>query len=225
MKIFLWRLAFELKNLQRAVAPSKDTVQYFAFGGNLDPKVLLRRKIKPVAEKPIVLKDYQMRFTHPGAFEGMGFASIEPAPGKVTYGKLYTLTQTDADRMDYYELVPFLNRYKRVSVNQDGEEFFFYQSAVPRQGLKPTKKYVQMILDGFHKVDHVPESFLAELKSIETIDKLIPAKKLEFRVKNLDRWPASLVPFLQKYDQTAIKLFIKYVKDRSLTGRSRNAHY
>jgi len=219
IKIILWRLAFELKNLERVLSPSKRTVQYFAFGGNLDPKVLLKRKIKPLAEKACVLEDYEMRFTHPGAFEGMGFASIESAPGKKVYGKLYTLSQTDAARMDYYELVPLLNRYRRLTVDQGGESFFFYQSAVPRSGLRPTKKYVQMILDGFKLADRIPADFIKNLESIETIDKLVPAENLEFRVKNIDKWPAPLVPILKKYDQTAIKLFMKYFKDCSLTER------
>ena len=38
-----WRLAFEFLNMKRAIfSPNEvgETVQYFAFGGNLDPAVL-----------------------------------------------------------------------------------------------------------------------------------------------------------------------------------------
>src|SRR5690606_36396078 len=102
-RLALWRLGCEIVNLVRLVTHGKRTVQYFAFGANLDPQVLKARRISPLSEKPFVLKDHELSFCHPGPFEGMGFASIEPKGGNCVYGKLHELGIVDALRMDFYE--------------------------------------------------------------------------------------------------------------------------
>ncbi len=218
-RLMFWRLGFELKNIERIYHSNKETINYFAFGANLDPAVLLRRKIKPLSEKPFKLENFELQFTHPGAFEGMGFASIESAAGKTVYGKLYELSTLDAKRMDYYELVPVLNRYRRVLTTQQGQDFYFYQSCDPRSGLKPTKNYWNMIINGFEKASDIPPEFIEGLASTATLDKMIPAKDLNFLVNNIERWPDNIKTIMRSYDSTAIKIFLKYVKDKSLTEK------
>ena len=217
-----WRLAFEFLNMKRAIfSPNEvgETVQYFAFGGNLDPAVLKRRKIYPLDEKPFVLKDFALRFSHPTAFEGMGFASIEKVSGENVYGKLYRLSLVDASRMDYYELVPFLGRYKRVEVDQDGEKFYFYQSQDPRPGLKPSKTYLESIIKGFEKADHIPKSYLSKLKTLEATVPKEPAKNLNFLVKTHSWLPENINEVLRSMDRKAAQLFVKHIRDKSWTER------
>jgi len=181
-RIAAWRLGFELQNLKKLVSKSDGTVKYFAFGANLDPSVLKEtRRITPTNEKSFILKDYALSFSHPAAFEGMGFASIEKERGAMVYGKLYSLSLLDAVRLDYYELVPFLHRYKRVTVKQDGEVFFFYQSCDPRSNLKPTKKYLDYIVSGFKKSTDIPVNYTTELENTKTFfGPPQPAKDLGF---------------------------------------------
>ena len=85
LRIVAWRLLFELKNMQTIFSKNEKTIKYFAFGANLDPNVLINtRRIKPLDEKEFILKDYALRFSHPSAWDGEGFASIDKAPGEVT---------------------------------------------------------------------------------------------------------------------------------------------
>lgn len=218
-RILAWRLGFELKNIQKLINGSKNTVNYFAFGANLDPEVLKRRKIIPLSEKPFILKDYALRFSHPGGFMRMGFASLDEAQGEVTYGKLYTLTEIDAIRMDYYELVPFLNRYQRCEIEQDGEKLFFYHSSDPRAELQPTQKYLNLILNGFKNVTHVPKEYLDKLASTETLKEMIPADDIQFLYKVSDNYPKHISNAIKKLDKESAKFFLKYVKEKSLTER------
>ena len=219
IKIVLWRILFDIINLRKILFENKKTIKYFAFGANLDPACLRRRKINVLNEMPFTLRDYEMKFSHPGAFEGMGFSSIEHSSGKKVYGKLYTLSSTDARRLDYYELVPCLGRYRRVFICQDGEHFFCYQSCMPKEGLRPSANYLASIINGFKKAPHIPAEYRAEIEATSVLEILTPAKNLEFRVKNIDKWPRAIRPILHFYDKVAIKLFIKYIKDSSLTER------
>ena len=70
--------------------PGSKKVRYFAFGAMLDSGVLKHRGVIPLEEKFCFLQDYELQFSHPGPWEGMGFASVERAEGKRVYGKLYT---------------------------------------------------------------------------------------------------------------------------------------
>ncbi|MGE0172459.1 MAG: DUF6421 family protein [Oligoflexales bacterium] len=214
--MLMWRLFFEALNLVRAVlGPGHPRVLYFAFGANLDPKVLAKRKIKIFSAREFELRDFALRFSHQGLYRGMGFASIEASPGTVTYGLLYEISRLDALRLDLYEGVWFINRYRRVRQHQDGINLYFYQSRSPRVGLKPTDDYLSKMLRGFALLENVPREFLEWLKNHDTVKNLSVSDDVGFCFRVPNTWPKPLIKVLRKYDQFVVSLFANYIRDWS----------
>jgi gamma-glutamylcyclotransferase (GGCT)/AIG2-like uncharacterized protein YtfP len=217
IKPLLWRLGFEFANIRKAFENDADTIVYFAYGGNLDPKTLQRRRIKPLAEEPFTLRGYRLLFCRPGPFKGMGFASIEPDPTAIVVGKLYTITKADILRLDFYELAPVMSHYYREQLTQDGKEFHVYRSTIVRDGLRPSPGYLKMILDGYGTMKDVPADYLGMLNATEALKELVPSDELEF-VLRVEPWmPEPLKDVVVAVDRKCLVLFMKYLYARSVT--------
>ena len=87
-------------------------VRYWAYGANLSPAVLARRRLRPLAASPAVLRDHRLLFNH-----RTGFANVEPANGRSAHGVLYELSDADWLRLQPLELG---YRVKRVKVELYG---------------------------------------------------------------------------------------------------------
>jgi hypothetical protein len=219
IKIVLWRLGFEVANLRRTFErqPPSETEIYFAFGGNLNSEVLKVRKIFPLKEQFIVLKNFVMSFSQPGPWQGMGFASIEAVPGEMVYGKLYTISRLDGLRMDYYEAVPFLGRYERVYHTQDGVRFFFYVSRFPTRGLKPSRIYLDTIVGGL--APHVPEDYLLKLKATEALDVLVPVTDHSFFYSAPAWMPKWIRRAVLYFDGLILKFYVRFMRRWTFSER------
>jgi len=147
LRYLAWWLLFEICNFRRLFGRGPGRVQYFAFGANLCPAVMRERRIEACEVRYFTLRDYGLRFDHPAARTGCGYASAEPAAGESVFGLLYTLSERDAARMDFYEMVPIVRRYRRTWVEQDGERLYFYQTNRSTPDLKPTTEYLGYILN------------------------------------------------------------------------------
>jgi len=162
-----WRLRFEACNIKRLSGPGERRVEYLAFGANLSNAILRERRITPLAARPFTLRDYGLRFDHPAPWENCGYASAEPAPGETVHGFLYTLGERDAARMDFYEVVPVLGRYRRTVVEQDGITLYFYQTNRSTPNLKPTAEYLGYIVGGLENHPEVSTAYLEKIRAIE----------------------------------------------------------
>jgi hypothetical protein len=219
IKGLIWRFCFELANLWRLLFPGKREVKYFAFGANMDPRILSKRLIRPLAHKAFVLEDYALGFTTPGPYEGMGFASVDAETGAKTYGRLYTLRTTDARRLDYYEFTPIFRYYRRVWVTQGEDTFFFYQSTMPCEGLRPTQTYLEKICHGYASAAHVPSEYVQAMRQREVLLERKFNQKLQFAFPIPDRLPAMIARILRAYDKRAVSFFMKYLLETSLLER------
>lgn len=218
LKPILWRLGFEIANIQRVIAkkPFKTRI-YFAFGGNLDPATLKRRKINPLSEEVFTLKDFKLEFSRPGPFKGMGFASIAENPGSMVVGKLLELSEEDAKRLDFFELVPIMGHYKRVYHRQDGKKFYFYQTTKRRGGLRPTESYKRMLLNGYQNMANVDQEFLKSISNTEHLTELVPSNELEFVFPQITWAPKVWNEKLASLDRFCLKIFMKHLLNRSIT--------
>ncbi len=170
LRFLAWRLLFEICNLKRLFGHGPDRVLYFAFGANLSPVVLKQRRITLLAVKPFTLSNYGLRFDHPAPWENCAYASAEYAPGESLHGFLYTLSGRDAARMDFYESVPMLRRYRRTVVEQDGVTLYYYQTNRSTANLKPTAEYLDYIVDGLKTHPGVSPEYRKQLAAIETAE-------------------------------------------------------
>lgn len=218
-KIIAWRLGFSFWNLVATFAKKtslslfqryRKPVAYFAFGANLDPGVLEQRDVKAFSCAEFCLEDYDLVFQDPGPHEGAGFATIIPRPGKSVFGKIYTITAIDAIRLDYYEVLPFIRRHKRVTVFQSQERFYYYQSTIRREGLRPTEDYLYKIIRGTKTCDTVPREYLETLVNYETVKTPKFSENMNFIVQDYDCRPRFLYRVRKKYDRFCVQLFMQY---------------
>ncbi len=211
-----WRLLFEAYNIARLFGHGPERIQYLAFGANLSDAVLKERRITPFDVKHFTLRDYGLRFNHPSLWVGCGYASAEPAPGELLHGYLYTLSGRDAARMDLYEVVTVLKRYRRTYVEQDGVKLYFYQSNRPTPNLKPTQEYLGFITDGLKSHPDTSDEYRKTIADIETTE--------HGPLVNSHLWeqPEDRAPWLRyaigSYQRVALALFLTFLYKRSLTA-------
>ena len=168
LRYILWRLLFEICNIKRLLGHGSERVNYLAFGANLSDAVMNERRIRPFAMTPFTLRDHGLRFDHPGPWIDCAYASVEPAAGESVYGFLYSLSARDAARMDFYEAVPVINRYRRTWVEQDGERLFFYQTNRSTPNLSPTEEYLGYIVQGLESHPQAPSEYRAAMAATKT---------------------------------------------------------
>ena len=217
LNVIAWRVAFELANFAKFLTTrGEQNVFCFAYGANLSDSVLQRRKIRLVSRRPFVLKNYQLNFKHPSPFAGVGFASVEPSESGKVYGELLEFSKLDALRMDFYELVPILQRYKRIVHQQDGIQFYFYQTGFPAEGLEPTSKYLSFITDYLESRPDVDSLYLNELKNKPTKEFGEKEKDLWFFLPSFSKLPYPLNEIGKNLDSLTLKYFVKYLRDKSL---------
>ena len=217
IRYLVWRLLFEVSNIKRLFGHGREQVQYLAFGANLSDAVMKQRRITPFAVKHFTLRDYGLRFDHPAPWVGCGYASAEYARGESVHGFLYTLSGRDAARMDFYEVVPIINRYRRTIVEQDGETLYFYQTNRSTPNLSPTPEYLGFITEGLKLHPDASAEYRNAMASVTTGE---PGR---FVSSYLWQQPENRAPWLRYsvdiYQLVAVKTFLMVLYKYSLTAR------
>lgn len=84
-------------------------INYFAFGSNMNDEVLHRRRgIRPFARGRGKLDDYRLAFNLRGSGPEPAFAAVEPCPGSVVHGIVYSLALADWVRLCASEAAPLI---------------------------------------------------------------------------------------------------------------------
>ena len=207
LRIILWKLGIEWAHLKRAFWPRWERkVYYFAFGANLCRDVLEQRRIRVFDSFDYALPDAVLRFSQPGFYRGHGYASADDSEGSSVYGKMYLILETDARRMDYFEGVPFLDAHDKVFREADGLGFFYYRTTRVVSGLKPTREYLDFIVDAYRQMPIVPDEYLKTLEAIEVLDCLQPVDETSLFVRRAGRWPRFMARPLLGYERLCLKM-------------------
>jgi len=211
-----WWLRFEFCNFRRLLGRGSGRVQYFAFGANLSPAIMRQRRIQPLDARYFRLEDYALCFDHPASREDCSYASAAPVAGETLYGVLYTLSERDAARMDCYEMVPVVGRYRRTWVEQDGERLYFYQTNRSTPNLKPTAEYLGFIVDGLALHPDVDDDYRRQLSQTETAE---PGGYVDsYLGERPRRGPRWLQSCSSLYRKAATCVFLNLVYRLSLSG-------
>lgn len=206
LRILLWKLGIEWAHLRRALGPGWERrIYYFAFGANLSEDVLVTRRIQVFEVFDYALDDAALRFSQPGFYRGHGYASADPESGSVVYGKMYQILETDARRMDYFEGVPFLGAHEKVYRQVDGKPFFYYRTTQIVEGLKPTREYLDYIVDAYRSMPAVPAEVIGSLQSCEVLEDFLPVDETGFFVRDAARWPGWLGGLLVLYERLCLR--------------------
>lgn len=216
LRIILWKAGFEWAQLTRILRPRADRkVYYFAFGANLSPDVLEYRRIRVFEAFDYVLRDAALNFSLPGFYRDHGYASADAAEGEVVYGKMYLILERDAVRMDYFEGVPFLEAHEKVSTSENGMDFFYYRAIRRLDGLKPTREYLDYLLNAYHEMEIVPPAYIESLAATETLDRLLPPNQTGDFVRDIERWPPRMHRLVIFYEACCLRL-VEFLWNRSL---------
>ena len=202
LRVILWKLGIELAHLRRALSFARGRrVYYFAFGANLSEDVLATRRIRVFESFDYVLEDAELRFTQPGFYRDHGYASADEAVGERVYGRIYQMLASDARRMDYFEGVPFFRAHDKI-YRRDGElEFFFYRTTRVVDGLKPTREYLDYLLQAYREMSSVPPAYIERLEANAVLEQFAPLDQTGMFVSDIDRWPRVLHPLLLRYER------------------------
>jgi gamma-glutamylcyclotransferase (GGCT)/AIG2-like uncharacterized protein YtfP len=206
LRILLWKLGIEWAHLWRALWPGWDRrIYYFAFGANLSEDVLATRRIKVFETFDYALGGAALRFSQPGFYRGHGYASADPAAESVVYGRMYQILETDARRMDYFEGVPFLDAHEKVYREVEGQPFFYYRTTQTVDGLKPTREYLDYIVDAYRGMPAVPVEVIDALLTTEVLQEFLPIDETGFFVRDAARWPRWLGGVLVVYERLCLR--------------------
>jgi cation transport regulator ChaC len=154
------------------VNPGDDsgTLWYFAYGSNLDPATFLgRRRMQPVDTRVARLDGFELRFDLPVGPGERGVANVCLLEGAHIWGAAYRLTLADALRLDQTEGVHH-GAYARLDVRVSdvrGETLgaFTYQSSRGREGRKPSRRYLGLLLAGARH-HGLPDEYMARLRAL-----------------------------------------------------------
>jgi cation transport regulator ChaC len=147
-----------------------DTLWYFAYGSNLDPGTFLgRRRMQPLEARVGRLDGFELRFDLAVGPGERGVANVAPLPGEGVWGVAYLLRHADAERLDRTEGVHH-GAYARLPVavlDLAGETLnaFTYYSGRGRDGRKPSRRYLGLILAGARH-HGLPRDWVARLSAL-----------------------------------------------------------
>lgn len=182
--------SFLLLNLARTVSTlSTDprVVRYFAYGSNMDSKVLTgRRRIKPLTRTPAFCRGNRLAFTALGIppFEPC-FASLDPGSiDDECHGVLYEIASSDWNRLCASEGVPFAYQVREVKVQPyrngpEGRKETATTIALTLQAvqlqvsfglpridfMRPSRRYLDIIRNGARE-NGLDETWIAKLDAL-----------------------------------------------------------
>ncbi|MDB5037205.1 MAG: hypothetical protein JWQ35_733 [Bacteriovoracaceae bacterium] len=211
LRVLIWRLCFEVLSLLKAFGLKGKTSYYFAFGGNLDPSVLERRRISVASREIALLSDHEIKFNHEVPFEGVGFASVESKKGSEVPGMILEISKIDEWRMDYFEGCLIFNRYRKSRTQIGTKRVFYYFSGRPLEGLKPTTDYLKKILAGYRLFLNEDSTIIKKLLTVESVQNMIIKRPPRFLIINYNCLGSRFRSVLEWYDSQCMKLFVFFI--------------
>ena len=140
---------------------------YFAYGSNLNPRLLQKRCPDFIKYGVGVLEGYKLEFCGYSMRWRGGVATINPSAGGEVWGTLYKLNSGLAKRLDRYEGTR-KKRYHKVQLSiktaDDKLVSAYGYARFNKPPSKPSKKYLGVIVEGA-KLNHLPQSYIRQLES------------------------------------------------------------
>jgi gamma-glutamylcyclotransferase (GGCT)/AIG2-like uncharacterized protein YtfP len=150
-------------------------MKYFAYGSNMDVKRMTEeRKINFSLRKHATLKGFILKFNKvSSANPNEGYANIVIDKNGTVEGVLYEILDSDLSKLDLFEGYP--KHYNRIKIKiklDNGQEVesvvYIAQPDKVKDGLKPTKKYLDHLLSA---KDILTESYYKKLVLQEILNK------------------------------------------------------
>lgn len=150
----------------------KSLTWYFAYGSNMSEARMSKKGISFFLRVPAKLYGFEIIFNNKGEIAGQAYANLQSVKGSITEGVLYAMPPKDLIRLDFWEKCPKIYERRTYSVRmQDGKpiyaEVYVSKNDFTAEGLKPTKEYLNWILEG---KDLLSKKYFAKLSAVEPLD-------------------------------------------------------
>ena len=139
-------------------------IYYFAYGSNLHHFQMKRRCPNCQFIKKMTLKNYDLKFR-----SKYGAEDIQRKKGKKVYGALYIISKTAERRLDIYEEYPIL--YKKKFFKYQGKKVMTYIMPKKTKLVPPTKRYINIIRQGYEDCNINIKSLNAALISVKHLQR------------------------------------------------------
>ena len=139
-------------------------IYYFAYGSNLHHLQMKRRCPNCQFIKKMILHNYNLTFR-----SKYGAADIEKKDGKKVYGALYIISKSAERKLDIYEEYPIL--YKKMFFKYQGKKIMTYIMSKKTKLVPPTKRYVNIIKQGYKDCKLNMRSLNTALLSVKHLQK------------------------------------------------------
>jgi gamma-glutamylcyclotransferase (GGCT)/AIG2-like uncharacterized protein YtfP len=148
-------------------------MKYFAYGSNMSLNRMTKRGITFSQRRFAMLKCFRLEFNKVASDNPKaGYASIVHDANCAVEGALYEIQNADINKLDKFEGYP--DHYQKIKVTvqeADGQEIealtYIAHPDKVRDGLKPSKEYMQHLLAG---KDVLSESYYRRLEKWATLD-------------------------------------------------------
>ena len=158
------------------------TKYYFAYGSNMSKEIFIgRRGLNPEFTAPAKISGWQLAMEHPGlpVVEPV-YATIKKQKHAEVHGVLYRISDGDFERLRRSEG----SAYRQVLVDNiecEGDRIQGYTFVSTRScaGRKPSRRYLEKLIRGA-KENNLPEGYIADLGSIQTIHLPIISRLIDF---------------------------------------------
>jgi gamma-glutamylcyclotransferase len=182
----------ESVNLDGRDVPWTQTERYyFAYGSNMNKEQLRSRGVRPLSVAVAKLPDHRIAF-HGYSKTWDGAVETVVSPGQEIWGVIYTLTFSDADRLDTWQDVrldgtgAYFLFPTRVTVTEGKTHpVLIYKKDILGEPQNPSREYLDFILQG--ALEHgLPSSYVDELRGIES-------KKAAYDVPSFGKFSSGLL--------------------------------
>ena len=134
----------------------------FAYGGNMNPGILLeKRRIYPKESVPALLKDYRLAFNLRGfPFFEPAFANVVPQAGACVHGVLHRLTGKQFRRLDRFEGRGLAYRHLTLEIEAYDQRIItarVYSAIFISRERAPSCRYLNLLREGARYYGLAPE--------------------------------------------------------------------
>jgi len=146
-------------------------INYFAYGSNMSVPRIIQRGLSPLSGSVGILKGWKLKFNKKASKGDWAFANIEKIEGEVVEGIVFSIPESDLEKLDKFEGAP--NHYRRekieVMVKGNPTECITYiaQENHIVEGIFPTKEYLGFLIEGSSLLS---DEYRKNLLSIRCID-------------------------------------------------------
>jgi gamma-glutamylcyclotransferase (GGCT)/AIG2-like uncharacterized protein YtfP len=145
---------------------------YFTYGSFMDINNLKKHTPSAKFVCKAMIPNWEVQFNYYSKNYQGGVTGIEQALNKIVRGAVYEIPPNEIEYLDTIEGVPNGTYYRHpiMVVSEEGKPMLahVYRTTNPRGPFKPTKKYLNYILDGARALG-LPEEYIKTLE-VETLD-------------------------------------------------------